>query len=62
MQTHPLMKYLVRMNFESYVIGAAFLLYFTVAISFACKSNWPWTLVYMSYAMSNLGLMIVAGK
>jgi hypothetical protein len=50
------------MNFESYVIAAAFLLYFVVGISFVCKGNWPWALVYMSYAMSNLGLMIVAGK
>ena len=50
------------MNFESYVIGAAFALYFIVGISFALQGNWPWTLVYMSYAMSNLGLMIVAGK
>lgn len=62
MPTRPLMKYLVQMNFESYVIGAAFLLYFVVGISFALKSNWAWTLVYMSYAMSNLGLMIVTGK
>jgi len=54
------MKY--KMNFESYVIAAAFLLYFVVGLSFAYKGNWAWTLVYMSYAMSNLGLMIVAGK
>jgi len=62
MPTRPLMKYLPKMNFESYVIGAAFALYFVVGVSFALKGNWPWTLVYMSYAMSNLGLMLVAGK
>jgi hypothetical protein len=56
------MKLTTKMNFESYVIAAAFLLYFIVGVSFALKSNWAWTLVYMSYAMSNLGLMIVAGK
>jgi len=56
------MKHTIKMNFESYVIGAAFLLYFFVGVSFACKGNWAWTMVYMSYAMSNLGLMFVAGK
>jgi hypothetical protein len=49
-------------HFESYIIGTAFLLYFVVGVIYITKGNFPWALVYMSYAMSNLGLMIVSGK
>lgn len=45
---------------EDVVVSIVFLLYVFVAISYACKSNWAWFIVWASYAMANLGLILAS--
>jgi hypothetical protein len=48
------------MNLEDIIVAIVFLLYLFVAISHAYKSNWPWFIVWASYAMANLGLILAS--
>ena len=45
-------------NLEDAIVAVVFVLYLIVAISYAYKSNWPWFIVWASYAMANLGLIL----
>jgi len=38
------------------IVGA---LYFTVAFCYALKRDWAWALVWLSYAMANVGLVLI---
>ena len=40
-------------------ITAAFL-YALVGIGYGLKEDWPWCLVWMSYALANIGLVLAA--
>ena len=42
------------MNFENIMVASVFFLYMGAAISYACKQNWPWALIWLSYAVANL--------
>lgn len=50
------------MTFESFTVGAAFLLYLSTSIIYASKYNWPWALIWFAYAVANLGLIWAAKK
>ena len=50
------------MTFENTVVGIAMLLYASVAISYACKGNGPWAMVWLCYAAANLGLIWAASQ
>ena len=47
-------------NAEDIIVAIVFFLYVFVAISYACKSNWAWFVVWASYAMANLGLIFAS--
>ena len=47
-------------NLEETIVAVVFVLYLVVAISYAYKSNWPWFIVWASYAMANLGLILAS--
>ncbi len=34
-------------------------LYFTVAACYALKKDWAWALVWFSYALANVGLILI---
>jgi len=38
------------------------LLYFTVAFCYLCKGDYAWAIVWASYAMANIGLIMVGMK
>jgi|Laugrespbdmm15sd_2_1035082.scaffolds.fasta_scaffold190116_2 hypothetical protein len=46
------------MNLEEKIVFIVFFLYAYVAASYAFKGNWPWFIVWGSYAMANLGLIL----
>jgi hypothetical protein len=48
------------MNSEEKIVLIVFFLYTYVAGSYAFKGNWPWFIVWGSYAMANLGLILAA--
>jgi hypothetical protein len=48
------------MNIEEKIVFVVFLLYAYVAGSYAFKGNWSWFIVWGSYAMANLGLILAA--
>lgn len=50
------------MNFEGIVVFLAFILYFIVGISYITKGEYAWSLVWMSYSIANLGLILAANK
>lgn len=47
-------------NLEETIVAIVFFLYLIVAISYAYKSNWPWFIVWASYATANLGLILAS--
>lgn len=54
-----MMKMIAGMTFENIVVGISALLYLSVAVSFAIKGNWAWSLIWLCYTGANIGLMIV---
>ena len=38
----------------------AALLYFVVGVSYGIKKEWAWCLVWISYSLSNVGLVLAA--
>jgi len=46
------------MNLEEKIIFIVFFLYIYIAVSYALKGNWPWFIVWGSYAMANFGLIL----
>jgi len=46
------------MNSEEKIILIVFFLYAYVSVSYVFKGNWPWFMVWGSYAMANLGLIL----
>jgi len=48
------------MNTEEKIVFLVFFLYAYVAASYAIKGNWPWSIVWGSYAMANLGLILAS--
>jgi len=49
-------------NLEYLLPAVVFVLYLITAVCYAMKHNWAWALVWFSYAMANLGLIIAAKK
>jgi hypothetical protein len=47
-------------NLEETIVAIVFVLYLVVAVCYAYKSNWPWFIVWASYAMANLGLILAS--
>ena len=49
-------------NFEyaEMVTGVVCLLYASAAISYALKREYAWALVWLSYAMANVGLVMLS--
>lgn len=50
------------MKFESWVISISALLYFSVAVSYALKRDWPWFLTWFAYSVANVGLILAEMK
>ena len=50
------------MNFEDIVVFLAFILYLIVGISYLIKGEYAWSLVWISYSIANLGLILAANK
>lgn len=50
------------MTLETFTVGAAFVLYLLCSIAYAMKHNWPWALVWLAYAVANLGLIWASKK
>lgn len=48
------------MNFEQIVISVSALLYFSVGVSYFCRFEWAWALVWFAYAAANVGLILAA--
>jgi hypothetical protein len=49
-------KYLV-----IYLPAIVGVLYFITGVAYACRKEWAWAIVWMAYAVANVGL-ILAGK
>jgi hypothetical protein len=50
------------MGFEHTIVAIVMVLYAIVGISYAIKGDFPWALVWFSYAMANVGLMWAASS
>jgi len=50
------------MRYEQLIVGIVTLLYFSVGVLYASRGNMPWALVWLSYAMANVGLILAAIK
>jgi hypothetical protein len=50
------------MGFEQIIVAVVMVLYAIVGISYALKGDFPWALVWLSYAMANVGLMWAASS
>ena len=50
------------MNFESIVIGISAALYATVGISYFFKGQYAWSLVWIAYAVANVGLLLASNQ
>jgi hypothetical protein len=48
------------MGFEQSIVAIVMVLYAIVGVSYAIKGDFPWALVWLSYAMANVGLMWAA--
>ena len=48
------------MTLEQVFVSVVTVLYGIVGISYAIKGNFPWALVWISYAMANVGLLWAA--
>jgi hypothetical protein len=45
------------MSFETIMISVVFVIYFSTGVGYAIKGNWPWAIVWVSYAMANVGMI-----
>jgi hypothetical protein len=50
------------MNWEQIVITIAALLYFSVGVSYLAKLQYAWALVWFSYSIANIALILAAKK
>lgn len=50
------------MKFEDIIVTIVFFLYAAVGISYIMNKNYPWSLVWFSYALANLGLIWAANS
>ena len=50
------------MGFEQTIVAVVMVLYAIVGVSYAIKGDFPWALVWFSYAMANVGLMWAASS
>ena len=50
------------MGFELTIVAVVMVLYAIVGVSYAIKGDFPWALVWFSYAMANVGLMWAASS
>jgi len=48
--------------FTIYLPGFIALVYGMIGIYYLIKKNYPWSIVWMSYAMANIGLILAAIK
>ena len=47
---------------ENIVVGVCMLGYLTVGTSFLIKGNMAWAVVWLSYGMANVGLILAQSK
>jgi len=47
-------------KFEDIMVTIVFFLYAAVGISYVAQKNYPWALIWFSYAAANLGLIWAA--
>ena len=45
---------------ENCIVGICMIGYIIVGISYFLKGNYPWSVIWMSYGMANLGLIWAA--
>jgi len=49
-------------KFEDIIVTIVFFLYAAVGISYIAQKNYPWALIWFSYALANLGLVWAANS
>jgi len=49
-------------NLENIIVTMCMIGYVVVGVTYFFKGNYPWTLVWMSYGMANLGLILAQSK
>ena len=50
------------MTYENIIVAIAACLYFSVAVLYAVRGQWPWSFVWLCYSMVNIGLILVEIK